>query len=249
MSADDLPACSSVTIVGGGYSAATAAVQLVRASEQPVAITIVEPGEEVGRGLAYSTTDADHRLNGTLENHLLDPADPGHFARWCADQQIAVRDPDAIGPHGTLFVRRHDFGAFVAETVRRVTPRAALLSALAGIAITFIAMDFTFKIFARPLVALLPMAIIFVAYFSRQRLPLGLPGGMLAIAIGTGHGWALGTMNGNAIAGSYAFALPKYSGDSLWQAITDPAFLSYFSVILPMGIFNVIGSLQNIESA
>jgi AGZA family xanthine/uracil permease-like MFS transporter len=140
-------------------------------------------------------------------------------------------------------------GAFVAETVRRVTPRAALLSALAGIAITFITMDFTFKIFARPLVALLPMAIIFVAYFSRQRLPLGLPGGMLAIAIGTGLGWALGTMNGNAIAGSYAFALPKYSGDSLWQAITDPAFLSYFSVILPMGIFNVVGSLQNIESA
>jgi AGZA family xanthine/uracil permease-like MFS transporter len=28
-----------------------------------------------------------------------------------------------------------------------------------------------------------------------------------------------------------------------------PAFLNYFSVILPMGIFNVVGSLQNIESA
>ena len=85
-------------------------------------------------------------------------------------------------------------GAFIAETVRRVTPRAALLSALAGIAITFISMDFTFKIFARPLVALLPMAIIFVAYFSHQRLPLGLPGGMVAIAVGTVLGWMLGTM-------------------------------------------------------
>jgi AGZA family xanthine/uracil permease-like MFS transporter len=140
-------------------------------------------------------------------------------------------------------------GAFIAETVRRVTPRAALLSALAGIAITFISMDFTFKIFARPLVALLPMAIIFVAYFSHQRLPLGLPGGMVAIAVGTFLGWALGTMNRNAILVSYALAVPKYSGDSLWQAITDPAFLSYFSVIFPMGIFNVVGSLQNIESA
>jgi AGZA family xanthine/uracil permease-like MFS transporter len=28
-----------------------------------------------------------------------------------------------------------------------------------------------------------------------------------------------------------------------------PAFLNYFSVIFPMGIFNVVGSLQNIESA
>ena len=75
--------------------------------------------------------------------------------------------------------------AFIAERVRRVTPRAALLSALAGIAITFISMDFTFKIFAQPLVAMVPMAVIFVAYFSHQRLPLGLPGGMVAIAIGT----------------------------------------------------------------
>src|SRR6187397_206037 len=59
--------------------------------------------------------------------------------------------------------------AFIAERVRRVTPRAALLSALAGIAITFIAMDFTFKIFAQPLVALIPLALIFIAYFSQQK--------------------------------------------------------------------------------
>ena len=38
-------------------------------------------------------------------------------------------------------------GAFVAERIRRVTPRAALLSALAGIAITFISMDFLFRIY------------------------------------------------------------------------------------------------------
>ena len=140
-------------------------------------------------------------------------------------------------------------GAFIAEQVRRVTPRAALLSALSGIAITFIAMDFTFKIFARPLVALLPMALIFVAYFSHQKLPLGLPGGMVAIAIGTALGWTLGTMSGGALAAGHSLALPVFSGGALWQALTDPAFLNYFSVIFPMGIFNVVGSLQNIESA
>jgi adenine/guanine/hypoxanthine permease len=140
-------------------------------------------------------------------------------------------------------------GAFVAEAVRRVTPRAALLSALAGIAITFISMDFTFKIFAQPLVAFIPMAVIFVAYFSHQRLPLGLPGGMVAITVGTALGWALGTMNGAALGIHAALALPAFSGGPLWEALTDPAFLSYFSVIFPMAIFNVVGSLQNIESA
>jgi AGZA family xanthine/uracil permease-like MFS transporter len=140
-------------------------------------------------------------------------------------------------------------GAFIAESVRRVTPRAALLSALAGIAITFISMDFTFKIFARPLIAFLPMAVIFVAYFAHQKLPLGLPGGMVAIVIGTLLGWALGAMSGKPILTGYAIALPVFSGGSLWDALTDRAFLNYFSVIFPMGIFNVVGSLQNIESA
>jgi AGZA family xanthine/uracil permease-like MFS transporter len=140
-------------------------------------------------------------------------------------------------------------GAFVAEKVRRVTPRAALLSALAGIAITFIAMDFTFKIFARPLVALVPMTIIFIAYFSHQRLPLSLPGGMVAIAVGTLLGWLLGSMDGKHLAIQVGLAAPNFEGAALWQALSHPAFLNYFSVIFPMGIFNVVGSLQNIESA
>ena len=141
------------------------------------------------------------------------------------------------------------FAAFIAESVRRVTPRAALLSALAGIAITFISMDFTFKIFAQPRVALVPMAIMFVAYFSHQRLPLGLPGGMVAIAAGTLLGWLLGNMDRAATAVHITLALPAFAGSPLWEALSDPGFLSYFSVIFPMGIFNVVGSLQNIESA
>jgi AGZA family xanthine/uracil permease-like MFS transporter len=139
-------------------------------------------------------------------------------------------------------------GAFIAETVRRATPRAALLSALGGIAITFISMDFTFKIFAQPLVAMVPMAIIFIAYFSHQKLPLGLPGGMVAIIVGTVLGWLLGATGGEPAA-SFSVAAPTYTGGALWEALVDPSFLNYFSVIFPMGIFNVVGSLQNIESA
>lgn len=140
-------------------------------------------------------------------------------------------------------------GAFIAEWVRRATPRAALLSALAGIAITFISMDFTFRIFARPLVAMVPMAVIFIAYFSQQKFPLGLPGGMVAVAIGTLLGWVLGSMDGQTVVLRASLALPEYSGGALWEAFRQPAFLNYFSVIFPMGIFNVVGSLQNIESA
>ena len=75
------------------------------------------------------------------------------------------------------------FGAFVAEPVRRRTPRAALLSTLAGIAIGFISMKFALEIYQRPLVGMLPLAIILITYFSRVGFPLGLPGGFVAILL------------------------------------------------------------------
>lgn len=140
-------------------------------------------------------------------------------------------------------------GAFIAETVRRMTPRAALLSALAGIAITFISMDFAFRIFAQPLIALVPMALILVSYFSHQGFPLGLPGGMVAILAGTALAWASGAMSMGGWEQNPGFAYPVFAGTSLWEALSRPEFLKYLSVILPMGIFNVVGSLQNIESA
>jgi AGZA family xanthine/uracil permease-like MFS transporter len=141
-------------------------------------------------------------------------------------------------------------GAFIAESVRRITPRAALLSALAGIAITFISMDFSFRIFAHPLIAMVPMALILLSYFSHQRFPLGLPGGLVAILVGrTGLGWGLGTMSEKQWSVGFTLAFPVWTGGSLWEALSHPAFLNYLSVILPMGIFNVVGSLQNIESA
>ena len=47
----------------------------------------------------------------------------------------------------------------------------------------------------------------------------------------------------------FALARPDFTGGSLLEALRHPAFLNYLSVIIPMGIFNVVGSLQNIESA
>jgi AGZA family xanthine/uracil permease-like MFS transporter len=111
-------------------------------------------------------------------------------------------------------------------------------------------MDFAFRIFDRPLVALVPLAVILVSYFSHYRFPFRLPGGLIAIVLGTGLAWALGTMQEKP-PGSAGFGItaPQFAGMDLWEALTHPEFLKYFSVIFPMGIFNVVGSLQNIESA
>ena len=77
------------------------------------------------------------------------------------------------------------FGAFVAERLRRITPRAALLSTLAGIAVGFISLGFLFRTFARPVVGLATLGVVLLTYFGRVRFKGGLPGGLVAVALGT----------------------------------------------------------------
>ncbi len=82
-------------------------------------------------------------------------------------------------------------GAFIADRVRKVTPRAALLSTLAGIAIGFISMTFVLKIYQRPMIAMLPAAVVLLTLFSPTKLPFRIPGGLLAIIVGTICAWVL----------------------------------------------------------
>ncbi len=144
-------------------------------------------------------------------------------------------------------------GAFVAERIRRVTPRAALLSALAGIAVTFISMDFLFRIYQNPTVAMLPMMIILVQYFANIRYPFGIPGGFLAIGLGTLLFWTL-SPGGNpppslALEGGALLVPPRPAVGSLLDILSSEHLLRHLSIIIPMGLLNVVGSLQNIESA
>lgn len=142
-------------------------------------------------------------------------------------------------------------GAFIADWIRKMTPRAALLSTLAGIAITFIAMDFALKIFEKPLIAMLPLGIILVQYFSRIRFPFGIPGGLLALVVGTALYWGLALFGGAppAVVWNPHLSLPHWAGGDLWEVLSGDYLLTYLAIIIPMGIFNVVGSLQNIESA
>jgi len=142
-------------------------------------------------------------------------------------------------------------GAFVAERIRRWTPRAALLSTLSAIAIGFISMDFILRIYHRPGMALLPLGIILVQYFGRVSLPFRIPAGLLAILVGTFLAWlpveGIGFMKWNAadkVPMERLFTLPL-----LIKTLASAQIWDYLSIIIPMGLFNIIGSLQNIESA
>lgn len=109
----------TVVVVGGGLSGASFAVQLSRASRQCLRIVIIEPRPEIGKGLAYSTLDPEHRLNVALDSHIVDPSRLMELREWCDSQGIVQADPGARLPSGYIFIRRRDFGRYVSELVRR----------------------------------------------------------------------------------------------------------------------------------
>ena len=71
-----------VAIIGGGFAGAVAALRLIEAGSAPMAITVVEPRASLGRGIAYSTREPGHLMNGPARSLSLYPEAPLHFARW-----------------------------------------------------------------------------------------------------------------------------------------------------------------------
>jgi AGZA family xanthine/uracil permease-like MFS transporter len=140
-------------------------------------------------------------------------------------------------------------GAFVAERIRRATPRAALLSTLAGIALGFISLGFLFRTYARPVVGLSTLAVVLLGYFGQVRFRGRIPSGLVAVALGTALAWTTGIAPAGPRPAWAGFALPLPAVDVFLGSLRLEHVVAYFSVIVPMGLFNVVGSLQNIESA
>ena len=89
-----------VVVIGGGASGTLVAVHLLRRGGPAMAVTVVEPRDELGRGVAFGTPDPWHRLNVPAITMSGLPEDPDHFRAYagCA--------PDAFPP-------RHVFGAYL----------------------------------------------------------------------------------------------------------------------------------------
>jgi uncharacterized NAD(P)/FAD-binding protein YdhS len=111
---------SHVVIVGGGFSGALLAINLVR-HDGPRA-TLIERRSVPGRGTAYSTAHPRHLLNVRAANMSAYPDDPDHFTRWLA----GCSEYD-----GSHFVPRQIYGDYLEqmlhEAIERSTGRLAVV--------------------------------------------------------------------------------------------------------------------------
>ncbi len=145
-------------------------------------------------------------------------------------------------------------GAFILHHLRRITPLAALLAALAGIGVFFIAMDFLFRAWVYPLIGMSTLAVALVVYYGGHRFKWGIPGGLVVLLMGTLGAWGLHWIGQPSPAPAYpldlshlGFHLPRPALGAVWDSL--PYLLPFFSIILPMGVVNVVGSMQVLASA
>ncbi|AKL34712.1 FAD/NAD(P)-binding protein [Klebsiella sp. K794] len=104
-----------VVIVGGGFSGAAVAIHLLRLASVGVRVTLLEPREVPGAGVAYSTTEPSHRINVPAARMQLAGEEEGAFDRWYRSQPAFADDPHALLADGAVYPQRGQFGRYVAQ--------------------------------------------------------------------------------------------------------------------------------------
>src|SRR3954453_17874905 len=146
-------------------------------------------------------------------------------------------------------------GAFIGPTIRRYTPRAAMLGTLAGISIAFISMSAAFQMWNAAWIAIATFSIVLLSWTPGVRLPFGIPGGLAAIIVGTIIGWVSYFVFGwhgldpRAVGDSFAqfgIHLPR-PGTEVISGLTDVAPL--LATAIPLGVYNFTEGMNNVESA
>ncbi|SIR23198.1 Uncharacterized NAD(P)/FAD-binding protein YdhS [Rhizobium sp. RU20A] len=106
----------TLAIIGGGYTGAALVAHLTRGGGLPdgVRIVVVEPRDELGRGLAYGTDDPAHRVNVPAGKMTLFPDCPSDFQDFIDAASGPSRDADLVGRDGQPYPQRSVFGDYMA---------------------------------------------------------------------------------------------------------------------------------------
>lgn len=105
-SGDSIP---TVAVIGGGFSGAMTAANLLRHTTWPLRVILVERQGSIGEGVAYATREPAHRLNVPAESMSAWPERPGDFLDWMRSRIPEVRTGD--------FPARQLFGDYIRDTV------------------------------------------------------------------------------------------------------------------------------------
>ncbi|WP_188207217.1 NCS2 family permease [Alkalibacillus aidingensis] len=136
--------------------------------------------------------------------------------------------------------------------LRNQIPRAAMLGALAGVALTFIAGEMLFNVFSIPVVGLVTLVMIIVGVVGKVAMPFKIPASLFAIVIGTVLAFALGYQTtdqiseGLANVGFYPILPSLAAFEGMGYLFT--ALVGLLAVILPITLYNSIETMNNVDA-
>jgi uncharacterized NAD(P)/FAD-binding protein YdhS len=106
----DKPASFTIAIIGGGFSGAILASELLRGGNPAITVVLIEREGCPGRGVAYSTHFAEHLLNVRAQDMSALADDPPHFLRWLREHYSDQAQPNDYLP-------RRVYGKYVESTL------------------------------------------------------------------------------------------------------------------------------------
>ncbi len=148
-------------------------------------------------------------------------------------------------------------GGFIAPLIRRITPRAALLGALAGVSIAFISMRPGLEMYMTPVIGLVCFSILIASWLGGVRYWKGIPAGLVAIGVGSMIAWGstafglnIGGMSAANLGASFAtfgFSVPL---PAIGHVFSGFDFIGIILVTaIPFGIYDLVEAMDNVESA
>lgn len=148
-------------------------------------------------------------------------------------------------------------GGFVAPFIRKITPRAALLGALAGVSIAFISMRPALEMYMTPVIGIVCFAILLASWFGGVRYFKGMPAGLVAIAVGSLIAWGstavglnFGGMSVANLGASFATFGFSFPVPAIGHVFSGFEFLGIILVTaIPFGIYDLVEAMDNVESA
>ncbi|MED4082922.1 NCS2 family permease [Halalkalibacterium halodurans] len=142
--------------------------------------------------------------------------------------------------------------SFTGNWVRKHLPRPAMLGALAGVAVTFIAGEMLFQVFSIPVVGLVALAIILLGVVGKVTLPFNIPPSLCAVIIGTVLAFVLGYQSANTLQDSLANIglypiLPSLGAFEGFGYLFGP-LVGLLAILLPITIYNAIETMNNVDA-
>lgn len=102
---------STIAVIGAGFSGTLLSLHLLRRCAPSTRLVLIERNSQFGRGLAYSTGNANHILNVPAGRMSAFHDRPDNFLEWLRDQPADEGGGETVNA-GT-FAPRQAFGAYV----------------------------------------------------------------------------------------------------------------------------------------